>query len=57
MEEWGIIQPHSRLLRAGGSVPTRIVENDGPLLDLLTVGKQGIDIKENARVAHLYKLQ
>jgi hypothetical protein len=47
-----IIFPHSRLLAAGGSHPPVAIEkSDGDLQVLLSVGGEGLAIKENARVS------
>lgn len=56
-DDWGLIQPHPRLLKTGCSTSTQIIEGKKELFDLLTVGDKGVDIKENARVATLYKIE
>ena len=47
-----IILPHSRLLAAGGSHPPLAIENpDDDIQVLLSVGIEGLAIKQNARVS------
>lgn len=53
----GLVIPHQRLLAAGGSHPTSRAPSEGPLSTLLTVGLQGLRIKENARTSTLIVLE
>ena len=55
-----IIQPHEHLYWNGASHPTLLLDEDDSDMRLmlpLTVGRNGIEIKENARVSTLYLLQ
>jgi hypothetical protein len=52
------VQPHERLLLAGGSHPTFYFRGQRDQLEtLLTVGEAGLRIKENARLSKLLVLQ
>jgi hypothetical protein len=52
-----IILPHSRLLTAGGSHPPLAIEiPDDEIKVLLSVGNEGLAIKENARVSKVLLL-
>lgn len=51
------VQPHERLLLAGGQHPTFFLRGDREALEtLLTVGEAGLRIKENARLSKLLVL-
>ncbi|MEF8880118.1 MAG: dCTP deaminase [Candidatus Thermoplasmatota archaeon] len=51
------IQPHSRLIKTGAYTPGRIIEEEGKITGLLIVGDNGVDIKENARIATAYSFE
>lgn len=51
-----LIQPLTRLLKTGTMMPTFLHESDEELLNILIVGSEGVEIKENARVAGMYKI-
>lgn len=54
----GVLHPLPRLMRAGASQPTFVVDEDvDPLEALLTVGEGGCDLKENCRVARLLLIE
>ena len=54
----GTISPHSRLLNSGAYHAPRIVTGNMSVVEIhMTLGPQGIDIKENARVSSLYILE
>lgn len=46
-----IIEPHKRLLDCGVTHNTEIINNKGTLEVILRVGKNGVNIKENARIS------
>jgi len=53
----GILQPHEHLYWNGSTHPTVLIDSDDSNMRLmvpLTVGHNGIEIKENARVSTLY---
>ena len=52
-----ILQPAKRLTENGAFHPTIIVEKTGVIRTTLFVGKNGINIKENARVSKLIVLE
>lgn len=57
VKEHGLLQPLQRLIQTGSYIPTQIIEKEGEIQTILIVGKNGIDIKENARIAGLYQLK
>lgn len=52
----GIVQSIPRLLKTGCFIPMQIIEENDKIKSLLIVGPEGVDIKENARIAGLYQL-
>lgn len=53
---FGIVQSINRLIQTGSFIPMRIVEGNNKIKSLLFVGDNGVDIKENARAAGLFKI-
>ncbi len=51
-----ILQPSERLTKNGASHPIRVLQKKGKISTILYVGKNGINIKENARVSRLIVL-
>lgn len=57
MEKYAILQSIPRLLQTGCYLPMQIIEKNNKIQSLLTVGLQGVNIKENARIATVYQLK
>lgn len=51
-----ILQPSERLTENGAFHPTRVLNKRGGISTILYVGKNGLKIKENARVSRLFVL-
>lgn len=51
------IQPHKRLIKTGSYTTSRIIDEKGEINDLLFVGENGLDIKENARIATVFDIK
>ncbi len=51
-----LVQPIPRLFKTGARIPTFIHEADEEFLSLLMVSDNGVNIKENARVAGMYRI-
>ncbi|MGM0509779.1 MAG: dCTP deaminase [Thermoplasmatota archaeon] len=56
IEGKALVQPIPRLLKTGSTIPTFIHEEGEELRSLLKVCDEGVNIKENARVAGMYKI-
>lgn len=57
IEDYAILQSIPRLLQTGSYLPMQIIEENNKIQSVLTVGPQGVNIKENARIAGLYQLK
>ena len=51
-----ILQPSERLTKTGAFHPTRVLNKRGKINTILYVGKNGLKIKENARISRLFVL-
>jgi hypothetical protein len=51
-----VLQPSERLIGNGAFHPTRVLNKRGKISTILCVGKNGLKIKENARVSRLFVL-
>ncbi|MEF8848887.1 MAG: dCTP deaminase [Candidatus Thermoplasmatota archaeon] len=56
IDEEVIIQSNLRLQTTGSFIPAQIKQKDEDLENLLIVSKNGLDIKENARIASIFKI-
>ena len=53
-DEVGLVQPHPRLMEAGGHHPSFAVFGEQDTIGtILSVGSEGLDIKENSRISRL----
>jgi deoxycytidine triphosphate deaminase len=55
--DYGLVQSISRLLLTGCFIPMQIFQKNDRLQNLLVVGDNGVDIKENARIAGFYHMK
>lgn len=56
IKNYGIVQSLPRLLKTGCFIPMQIIEENDKIQSVLIVGPEGVNIKENARIAGLYQL-
>lgn len=56
IKNYGIVQSIPRLLKTGCFIPMQIIEENDKIQSVLIVGPEGVNIKENARIAGLYQL-
>ena len=57
MGKYAILQSIPRLLQTGCFLPMQIIEKNNKIQSLLNVGPQGVNIKENARIATVYQFK